>query len=120
MRAFLFCFPGAAGVIAAGSASSATADDLNSVVCTLNAVLNPGDAQRLEDTRDATDALTRSTIGTITGWAWRSSAVTRSVKGAPPYGAGERYSNSIGPEQGSPFGRTGAPKWTLGGPTLLA
>jgi hypothetical protein len=36
-------------VVAAGLASPASADDLNSTVRTLNAILNPGDAQRLEE-----------------------------------------------------------------------
>ena len=50
MRASLACFVGAAGIVTAGLVSPASAaDDLNSVVRTLNAVLNPGDARRFED-----------------------------------------------------------------------
>lgn len=49
MRSLLWCVIGVAGVAAAGLASPASAEDLNSTVRTLNAILNPGDAQRLED-----------------------------------------------------------------------
>jgi hypothetical protein len=44
---YLLC--GAAGIAAIGLATPASADDLHSVVRTLNAVLNPEDAQRLEE-----------------------------------------------------------------------
>src|SRR5665213_1404676 len=49
MRAYLTCALGAAGVVAVAFAPPASADNLNSVVRSLNAVLNPDDARRLED-----------------------------------------------------------------------
>lgn len=49
MRPSLCCVIGAAGIAAASWVAPASADDLKSVVRTLNAILNPEDAQRLED-----------------------------------------------------------------------
>lgn len=49
MRKSLLWVVGAAGVTAAGLSAPAAADDVNSVVRTLNAIMNPGDAQRLEE-----------------------------------------------------------------------
>jgi len=50
MRASLSCVIGAACVVAAaGLATPVSAQNLNSVVGSLNSVLNPGDAQRYED-----------------------------------------------------------------------
>ena len=50
MRTRLWCLAGLAGVIAAASGlTSASAQDVNNLVRTLNAILNPADAQRLED-----------------------------------------------------------------------
>jgi hypothetical protein len=49
MRAYLTCAVGAASVVAAAFAPAMAADNLNSVVRTLNAVLNPEDARRYED-----------------------------------------------------------------------
>ena len=49
MRRSFCCVIGAAGVAAVSWAVPASADDLRSAMRTLNAVLNPEDAQRLED-----------------------------------------------------------------------
>lgn len=50
MRARLYCLAGLAGLMAAASGpQAASAEELNKVVRTLNAVLNPQDARRYED-----------------------------------------------------------------------
>jgi hypothetical protein len=49
MRKFLLVVTGAGALAATGLPMPASADDLNSVVRTLNAVMYPADAQRLEE-----------------------------------------------------------------------
>jgi hypothetical protein len=49
MRMFLTCLIGAAGLTIAGFGPPAAAESLKSVVGTLNAIVNPEDAWRLED-----------------------------------------------------------------------
>lgn len=50
MRARLCCLAGLVGLIAAAAGPQpALAQDVNRIVRTLNTILNPGDAQRLED-----------------------------------------------------------------------
>lgn len=49
MRISLTCVLGAASLAAIGSMQPAAADSLNSVIRTMNAIVNPDDAQRLED-----------------------------------------------------------------------
>src|SRR5271165_4866418 len=49
MRAPLACLIGAVSVVAVVFGPPASADDLKSVVRTLNAIVNPEDAWRLED-----------------------------------------------------------------------
>ena len=73
---------GAAGIVTAGLVSPVSAaDDLNSVVRTLNAVLNPGDARRFEDQARLNYAPMKSAIGTITEPGSKSSeASARNVQ----------------------------------------
>jgi hypothetical protein len=49
MRMFLTCLIGALGLVIAGFGPPAAAQSLKSVVGTLNAIVNPEDAWRLED-----------------------------------------------------------------------
>jgi hypothetical protein len=49
MRLFLTCLIGAVGLAIVGFGPPATAESLKSVVGTLNAIVNPEDAWRLED-----------------------------------------------------------------------
>lgn len=96
MRPSLTCFIGAAGIVAAGLATPASADDLNSVVRSLNAVLNPGDAQRLED-----QARRNRRVEDERYWHNYRLGLEeqRRRESAPQYGGGERSSQRIGPEE---------------------
>ncbi len=49
MRTVVFCLIGAVSAVAIAVGSPASADSLKSVVRTLNAIINPEDAWRLED-----------------------------------------------------------------------
>lgn len=49
MRVFLICLIGAIGLVMPGFGPPAAAESLKSVVRTLNAIVNPEDAWRLED-----------------------------------------------------------------------
>ena len=97
MRTSLCCVIGAAGLVAAGFVSPASADDLNSVVRNLNAVLNPGDAQRLEEQARRNRRADEERY-------WHNYRVGLEEQhrggGAPSYRADEpRPSNRIGPEE---------------------
>jgi hypothetical protein len=59
MRPSLFCFVGIVGLAAVGCGSPASADDLKSVVRTLNAILNPEDAWRAYSQQDLLSPGTR-------------------------------------------------------------
>jgi len=96
MRAPLYCVIGVAGVVAAALASPASADDLNSVVRTLNAVINPGDAQRLEE-----QARRNQRIDEERYWHNYRMGLEGQHRGGgvPVYGGGERSANRVGPEE---------------------
>jgi len=49
MRSVVVCLVGAVGTVAIAAGSPASAENLKSVVRTLNAIVNPEDAWRLED-----------------------------------------------------------------------
>lgn len=94
MRAPLSCAIGAAAIIASGLSSPATADDLNSVVRTMNAILNPGDAQRLEE-----QARRNQRIDEERYWHNYRLGLEEQRRGVGTPPGGERYSNRIGPEE---------------------
>src|SRR5579864_8359642 len=91
MRASLSCIVGAVGIVAAGLASPASADDLNSVVRTLNNILNPGVAQRLEDQARRNRRPDEERY-------WHNYRMGLEEQRRERAGGGERYSNRIGPE----------------------
>ena len=93
MRALLFGAVGAAGLLASGITAPVSADDLNSVVRTLNAVINPGDAQPLED------QARRNGRGDEERY-WRDYRAGLDQRQPPQqYGGGSRSSDRIGPEE---------------------
>lgn len=95
MRASLACFVGAAGIVTAGLVSPAlAADDLNSVVRTLNAVLNPGDARRFED-----QARRNGRADEERYWHNYGAGLEEQRRGGGPQRSEERRSDRIGPEE---------------------
>ena len=98
MRPSLFCFVGIVGLAAVGCGSPASADDLKSVVRTLNAILNPEDAWRLEDQ-------SRRYGHPVEGRYWHQYGAgleqQRRERGesVPQYGGPRRYSTPIDPDE---------------------
>src|SRR5882672_8590947 len=100
MRASLACLIGAASALAVGFGPPASADDLKSVVRTLNAIINPEDAWRLED-----QARRQNRPGQVHYWHNYGAGLEqqRRERGepTPQYGGGARYGNRIDPDEAS-------------------
>jgi hypothetical protein len=94
MRAPLYCMAAAAALMTAGLAAPASADDLNSLVRTLNAVVNPGDAQRLEDQARRNGRPEEERYWHNYGTGLEQQHRPRVGEAAPAYGG-----NRIGPEE---------------------
>ena len=98
MRASLVWLIGAASVAVIGFGPPASADDLKSVVRTLNAIINPEDAWRLEDQARRHERPDQERY-------WRSYGAgleqQRRERGEsiPQYGGGARYGNRIDPDE---------------------
>jgi hypothetical protein len=116
MRVFLTCLIGAVGLVIAAFGQPAAAQSLKSVVGTLNAIVNPEDAWRLED------QARRYGRGNDERY-WRNygeGLEQRRERGGPEpqHGDRRRYSGQIDPDearrledQARHFGRTNAEQY---------
>ena len=95
MRTSLYSVIGAAGIVAAGLASPAGADNLNSIVRTFNTAISLEDAQRLEEQARRNQRVEDERY-------WHNYRIgleeQRHDRGGPTYGGGDRYPNRIGLE----------------------
>jgi hypothetical protein len=98
MRTVLVCLIGAVSSVTIAVGSAASADSLKSVVRTLNAIVNPEDAWRLEDQARRHDHRNEEHY-------WRSYGAgleqQRRERGeaVPPHGEWHRYSTPIDPDE---------------------
>ena len=83
MRTVAVCLVGAVGTVVIAVGSPAPADSLKSVVRTLNAIINPEDAWRLEDQAGRYDRPTKSAIGAMTVPGSSSSAASAAKRCCP-------------------------------------
>jgi hypothetical protein len=96
MRAPLACLIGAISVVAGVFGPPALADDLKSVVRTLNAIVNPEDAWRLEDQARRHGRPKEEHYWQTYGAELEHQRRERG-EAAPQYGGGARYGNRIDP-----------------------
>ena len=101
MRARFWYLAGIAGLVAVASAAQpALAQDVNRIVRSLNAILNPQDAQRLEERahREGREEEERYWRDYRAGLEHRPSE-----REAPQYRDGDRRSSDIGPDEARRF-----------------
>jgi hypothetical protein len=98
MRTVAVCLVGAVGTVAIAVGSPTSAEDLKSVVRTLNAIVNPEDAWRLEDQARGHDRPNEERY-------WRNYGAgleqQRHVRGeaVPPHREWRQYSTPIDPDE---------------------
>jgi hypothetical protein len=98
VRTVVVCLIGAVSAVAIAVGSPASADSLKSVVRTLNAIVNPEEAWRLEDqARRYHQPNEARTIGAITARGWSSSR--ERGEAVPPRGGWQQYSTPIDPDE---------------------
>jgi hypothetical protein len=98
MRAPLACLIGAVSVVAAVFGPLVWADDLKSVVRTLNAIVNPEDSWRLEDQARRYGRPKEEHYWQSYGAGLEHQRRERG-EAAPQYGGGARYGNRIDPDE---------------------
>lgn len=98
MRTSLACLMGAASIVAVGFGPPASADNLRSVVRTLNAIVNPEDAWRLEDQARRHERSDEEHYWHNYGAGLEQQRRERG-ESTPQYGGGARYGNRIDPDE---------------------
>jgi hypothetical protein len=98
MRGSLAWLIGVASVVAVGFGPPASADNLKSVVRTLNAIVNPEDAWRLEDQARRHERPQEEHYWHNYGAGLEQQRRSRGESG-PQYGGGARYGNQIEPDE---------------------
>ena len=112
MRTVLVCLIGAVSAVAFAAGSPASADSLKSVVRTLNAIVNPEDAWRLEDQARRHDRPHEERYWRNYGAGLEQQRRERG-EAVLPHGGWHQYSAPIGPERGVPPAIPGAARWSF-------
>ena len=98
MRSVAVCLIGAVSAVAIAVVSPASADNLKSVVRTLNAIVNPEDAWRLED-----QARRHDRVGEERYWHNYGAGLEQQRRergeAVPPHGEWHQYSTPINPDE---------------------
>src|SRR5215468_12606351 len=94
----MVCLIGAAGAVAIAVGSPASADNLKSVVRTLNAIVNPEDAWRLEDQARRQGRPKEEHYWQRYGAGLEHQRRERG-EAVPQYDGGARYGNRIDPDE---------------------
>ena len=98
MRRIMVCLIGAVGVVATAVGSPASADSVKSVVRTLNAIVNPEDAWRLEDQARRYHRPNEERYWRNYGAGLEQQRRERG-EAVPPRGGWQRYSTPIDPDE---------------------